>query len=249
MENKDFIGTKVLKTTAISILIASLCSCAATQVALEHKDLQTSTKMSNTVFLDPVPPSQKTILVSIKNTSTEALQVASALKKSLAAKGYKLVNDPNRAHYMLQANILKVGKMSQSASASAMGGGYGSALAGATTGAAVGALTNNANTTLAGGLIGGAVGLTADSLVKDVNYAVITDVQISEKSAQAIYQKTQSNLANGSSANTAQDYSKKTNWMRYRTRIASNADKVNLKFAEARPVLEQELVRSLSGIF
>ena len=51
----------------------------------------------------------------------------------------KWLTNPAKAHYMLQANILKVGKMSVAASQSALGGGYGSALAGAAAGTAVGA--------------------------------------------------------------------------------------------------------------
>jgi len=37
--------------------------------------------------------------------------------------------------------------------------------------------------------------------------------------------------------------------MRYRTRVLSTANKVNLDFAEAQPVLEEEISRAISGIF
>ena len=57
-----------------------------------------------------------------------------------------MVGNPSKAHYLLQANILKVGKMSVSASQSALGGGYGSALAGAATGTALGALSGHSST-------------------------------------------------------------------------------------------------------
>ena len=87
------------------------------------------------------------------------------------------------------------------------------------------------------------------STVKDVNYAMITDIQVSERTNGPIYQKTKSNLKQGTSAQTVQQYSEKTNFKRYRTRVVSNADKVNLKFAEARPALEQGLVQAISGIF
>ncbi|WP_394814652.1 complement resistance protein TraT [Streptomyces chisholmiae] len=35
---------------------------------------------------------------------------------------------------------------------------------------------------------------------------------------------------------------------KYQTRIVSNANKVNLKFEEAKPVLEQQLAKSISNI-
>lgn len=71
------------------------------------------------------------------------------------------------------------------------------------------------------------MGFLADNLVEDVNYSMITDVQIVEKTARG--------------ADAA--------LKRYRTRVVSNANKVNLAFEEARPVLVEGLVTSLSGIF
>ena len=41
----------------------------------------------------------------------------------------------------------------------------------------------------------------------------------------------------------------KTNWMRYRTRIASVADKANLDFEEAKPVLIDGITKQIAGIF
>lgn len=241
--------TKTYRSLATVMATSILCSCATTQVALEHKDLQTQTKMSESIFLDPVPNSQKTVYVAIKNTSDQQLNLTKPIVAAINSHGYKVVNNPRYAHYMLQANVLKLGKMSKSASRTAIGGGYGSALAGAGTGAAFTQFTNNDTAALTGGIIGGALGLAADSLVKDVNYTMITDVQISERAHGPIYQKTRSQLKQGTSAQTVQQYSEKTNFKRYRTRIVSNADKVNLKFAEARPTLEQGLVKVISGIF
>lgn len=228
-----------------------LTSCAATQTAIEHRNLETSTRLSETIFLDPVSASQKSIYVSVKNTSEETVSVEPELKEVLRTKGYKIVSNPDNAHYWLQANILKVGKMSKSASQSALGGGYGSALAGAGTGAAVGALSGYSNATLAGGLAGGIVGLAADSLVKNVDYTMITDIQISEKTGKGVkvQEAFHSSLNEGSASNTTQHLSKQSQYMRYRIRAVSDANQVNLSFAKARPVLEQGLVKTLAGIF
>ena len=76
--------------------------------------------------------------------------------------------------------MLKIGKMSRKASEAAIGSGFGSTLAGIGTGVAVGSLTNSSNAMIAGGLAGGLASMAADSLIKDVNYAMITDIQISE---------------------------------------------------------------------
>jgi outer membrane lipoprotein SlyB len=242
--------SSTIRHTAIAASVLALASCAATQTALEHHTLNENSKLSKTIFLDPVAPSQKTVFVSIKNTSEENLAIEKPLTADLIKRGYRVVTNPAQAHYMLQANILKVGKMTRSASQNALGGGYGSALAGAATGAAIGSF-GNSNAMLGGGIAGGLIGLAADSLVKDVNYTVVTDVQISERVGRGVKVQEHFNsaLENGTASRTYQTSNKQSNYQRYRTRIVSNADKVNLAFKDARPALESGLVRTLSGIF
>lgn len=239
-----------IQYTVIAGAVSTLMGCAATQTALEHHSLEVSTKLSKTIFLDPVPASQKTVFVVVKNTSEESLTIEKPLAQALVNKGYRVVTNPSQAHYMLQANILKVGKMSQSASEKALGGGYGSALAGAATGAAIGSF-GHANTVIGGGIAGGLIGIAADSLVKDVNYTMITDIQISERAGKGVkvHEHFKSELDNGSASKSYQTSSHDSAFERYRLRVVSNANKVNLSFPTARPALEQGLVRTLAGLF
>lgn len=250
---KKAANNKIYRLGQISTvgLAAILTSCAATQTALEHRSLDVQTKLSKTIFLDPVSDAQKTIFIVVKNTSDQTVNINTPLAHTLTNHGYHVVQNPTNAHYLLQANILKVGKMSIAASQKALGGGYGSALSGGATGVALGAFTGNGNAMLAGGIAGGLVGLAADSLVKDVNYTMITDVQISERAGRGVKVREQfnANLANGSSSRLQQTSNRESNYQRYRTRIVSNADKVNLSFNEARPALERGLVKALAGIF
>jgi outer membrane lipoprotein SlyB len=240
-----------LKYTVCVVSIVSLASCAATGTMIEHRTLDTQTKLSKTIFLDPVDSREKTIFIVVKNTSNENIDINRPLEDALRAHGYRVVKSPVDAHYLLQANILSIGKMSIAASQTALGGGYGSALAGGVVGASLGHLSGESGAMLAGGLAGGLVGLAADSLVKDVNYSMITDVQISERVGRGVTINEQYNasLGNGSSSTTHQTSSRKSQYQRYRTRVVSNADKVNLSFAVARPALEQGLVKTLAGIF
>ena len=71
--------------TAVTIM---LTGCAATQTAIEHRNLETTTKLSETVFLNPITDAQKTVYVSVKNTSDQDIEIESALKSSFAAHGY-----------------------------------------------------------------------------------------------------------------------------------------------------------------
>ena len=243
--------TKKAKAAGVLGLALGLISCAATQTALEHRTLETQTKLSKTIFLEPVSESQKTIYISVKNTSDQTMDINAPLSEALAHNGYHVVKNPRDAHYLLQANILTVGKMSEAASKSALGGGFGSALAGAGTGVALGALTHNSNAMIAGGVGGGLLSLAADSLVKDVNYVMVTDVQISERVGHGVRVEEQrdASLSQGSSSRLKQTSTRNSEFERYRTRIVSNADKVNLSFAKARPALEEGLVKSIAGIF
>lgn len=248
-----FISTlrPALKPIFLAASVLLLASCAATQTALEHRNLETTTKLSKTIFLDPVADKQKTIYLSIKNTSDEDIDIAQPLAQALMTHGYRIEANPEQAHYLLQANVLKVGKMSISASQAALGGGYGSTLASIGAGTAIGALTNNGNAMISGGLAGGLIDMASSALVKDVNFTMITDVQISERvgSGVKIHEQFNAALQNGTASNTQQSYSRDTAYQRYRTRVVSNADRVNLSFAKARPLLEQGLVKTLAGIF
>ena len=242
------------KTTSKLLIIgfaANLISCAATQTALEHRSLATETRLSKTIFLDPVADKQKTVYVSIKNTSDQEIDISKQVTGKLITKGYQVVTNPNLAHYLLQANILKVGKMNQATSRAILSSGYGSAIESIGAGAAFGVLTNDANATIAGGLAGGLLDMTSQALIKAVNYTMITDVQISERvgAGVKVSENFSANLENGTRSNTSQTYAKTSNYQRFRTRIVSNADKVNLNFADARPALEHGLTKAIAGIF
>lgn len=237
---------KHLITATAALSVALLSGCAATTTAISHRNLDVQTKMSDTVFLEPVAKSKRTVFVEVKNTSDKSeFDISKLVKDGIANKGYTVTDDPDKAHYMLQANILTVEKMSPKAANSLLSGGYGAAIGAGT--AAV--LTHDGTDTIAGGIIGGIAGSVADAMVKDVNYAVITDVQLSERTTANVKQTTQANLKQGSSSMERQSSSETTHWKRYRTRILSTADKVNLDFKDAEPALEKGLSTSIAGLF
>jgi hypothetical protein len=211
--------------------------------------------------LNPVEDSKKTVYVQVKNTSDKPqFKINSQIKTALEDKGHRVVTSLNKAHYLLQANILQVGKIDPSAADKMFMGGFGSNLdsmaMGAGVGAVAGALSGGSGRSmLAGGLIGGAVvgigSAIANAAVKDVTYTVITDLQISERAGKGarIQQTEESDLAQGSSSSTKQVASSEAGWMRYQTRVMSTANKANLKFEAALPLLEKGLADSISGIF
>lgn len=97
-------------------------------------------------------------------------------------------------------------------------------------------------------LAGGLANTVANAMVKSVTYSVITDVLISEKSDIAVEQQINSDLSQGSETKIKQVVKSTSNLKRYRTRIASTANQVNLEFEDAIPILEASLSEQIAGI-
>ena len=101
-----------------------------------------------------------------------------------------------------------------------------------------------------GGLVGGAAEVVAGSLTQVVWYAVITDLQISERAQGAVSEEFSSDLKQGTGATyTKQRSARAVKFKKYQTRIASSARKVGLEWPEAYPHLRQGLVNAISGMF
>jgi hypothetical protein len=241
---------------AFVVLISLLSGCAATQIALEKKDLDVQTQMSDTIFLDAdeMASNDKTVFVSIKNTSDKDVDIDAPIRETLTSKGYQIVPSAANASYVLQANILYAGMTNPSALRSALDNGYGGALAGMAGGAVIGAAAKNTwrgagYGGLIGGLVGGTVEMVSGALVKDVYYTIVTDVLLSARTEEEVSQQSESKLKQGKNAVVTQTSTSATSRKKYQTRILSTANKVNLKFEDALPPIKGGLVRSISGIF
>lgn len=246
-----------LKTIAKSLLAAGMLSmvavqftgCGAAHTAIKKRNLDVQTKMSETIFLEPTEPEKRVIFVDVRNTSDKDINVKDEIVHALTVHGYTITTSPQKANFMLQANILQVGKTDLRGAQSALEGGFGGAIAGAAAGYAMHDSGSNA---AAGGLIGAALGVVGDALVDDTFYSMITDVQIRERplNGEMITQTQAAAIKQGSSTNVNQNIQGgKVDWKTYRTRVVSTANKVNLDFAEAQPALQDALAKSLSGLF
>lgn len=246
--------SRSLTVAAAVLSVAVLSGCAATQVAISKRDLDVQTKMSATIFLDPVKQHQRTVFVQIRNTSDKPdLDVRSEVVEAISARGFTVVDDPDQAHFMLQANVLQVGKSSAGANEQAFAGGFGSALnAGVLASGTAYALGNSSSRGLAGLAILGVVADTvAGAAVKDVYFSMITDVQIRERMAGggSAAVSSQHQLVQGTSGTTTVAYAEQSEWRTYQTRVMSTANQVNLEFENALPELKAGLTRSLAGLF
>lgn len=241
MKNKIYKFILALNTCLL------LCSCAATHTAISKRNLDVETKMSETIFLDPVSPQQRTVFVQIRNTSgNNKLNLEPQIAAAVASKGYTIVQDPKQAHYLLQANVLHANKADMSSADDYLSEGFGGGLLGAGVAAVAG---GDGRTVLGAGLVGAAVGIVANAMVKDVYYTLVTDLQISERSDDVLVTESlHSHLKQGSSSHKDIKSSEKNHWKRYQTRIVSTANQVNLNFDEALPQLTAGLSNSISGL-
>jgi hypothetical protein len=237
-------------------LVWLLNGCAAIHTSIAKKDLDVQTKMSDTIFLDPVGPDKKIIFVDVHNTSDKQnFDIAGPIKEAMAKKGYKVTDNPDEAYYRLQANVLSVSKTSPTAAEAALGGGYGGVLGGAAAGAGVGVVAGGATGGVSGGLLGGVFGglteTVANAYVHDVLYMAVTDVQLVEKAPEGVIVRSDSaqNLSQGLAGTQNQTYSEVSKLKKYRTRVISTANKANLEYEEASPLLTEGLTRVMSGLF
>lgn len=243
------------KHLCLAILITSLMGmallisgCAATTTSVRYGELDVQTKMSSTIFLEPVAPKERTVFVQIRNTSDKLLNIDNAIRDAILARGYTIESDPKRAHYILQANVLQVGKVDVSALEQNEGAATGGVIVGAAAGALLGG-SDAGEGALIGGLLAGLIENISGSLVQVVHYSMITDIQIAERVQTPVSEEFRSQLQQGSSASASQNSESVSVRKRYQTRIVSTARRVDLEFAEALPHLEQGLINSISGTF
>ena len=211
--------------------------------------------MSATIFLDVEAAAEKTIFVDVRNTSDKDIDVASLIKSRLEQKGYAVVASAQQASYVIQANVLRSAWLIPRPCMMRWAPDRGGPLAGGVAGALIGGnRTSNSyagamNGAGIGGLIGGAGEMIAGSLVKDVTYSMITNVQIVERRCSGRANRAVQSPAGHRHARRPIEREHEQMEEIPKTRIASTANKVNLEFSEALPHLEEQLAKSVAGIF
>lgn len=234
-----------LKNIIFLSFLLMMVSCSTMHTVISKRNLDVQTKMSDTIWLEPTAANQKTVFVKISNTSGKNLNIEQKIANTLSAKGYRIVNDPAEAKYWLQANILKVDKVNLDKDS-----GFSDAVLGAGIGGVLGAQrSGGAYTALGWGLAGAAIGTLADALVDDTAYAMVTDILISEKTGRNVQNSTRNSVKQGNSGTMTSSTSSSSNIEKYSTRVLSTANQVNLNFNSAIPILEDELIKVITGIF
>lgn len=214
----------MLKKLVIISAFSFLCSCAATSIMISKRELDVQTKTSHAIFVAPVAKNARTVYLEMRSGVQEfdREKFVAFIQGEFAKNpnGYQLVDDPDAAQFHMQAFVLNLEKASETAAKLALSQGYlgGSMIAGA-------AVDHNNRFRGAGvgGLAAGAADFVASSVVKDVYYMLVVDLQVSEKTA--------------------------TDRQAYQTRIVTTANKANLKLNDAVDPMFQKAAFAISSFF
>jgi hypothetical protein len=238
----------IIKIASLLFVITILTGCGALTTAIEKRNLDVQTKMSSSIFLEPVSPEQQIVYVRVRNTTDKDISIEQKIKDAFTANGFVVTKNPKEAEFMVQANLLQVGKGDARSARSALESGFGGVVLGLGVAAAA---SSSATGYGVAGLVGGLVGTVANAMIKDVYFTMITDVEIRQRpqDGESIQQNMKGSSSQGTSASVNQNITtSNAKWKIFRTRVVSTANKVNLDFIEAKPVLIKGLSRSLSGL-
>lgn len=233
--------------------------------------LETKATMSQSIFIDPVTKSKQTIFVAMRNTSGQNIDLESKILHKLKDKGYTIVEDPELANFILQANVLYC-NIKQESNATGAG------IIGGIAGAGIGGYNHHSATgTVVGGLAGVAAGAILGKLTEDTILQMQVDINIRQRieggtvnevgtagGQSSVYDGQRAGLMNslgggvastqgGGNLNTNQIQTKNQiytdNYSEKSTTLFAEATKLNLKVQEVISILEEKISTQIAGIF
>lgn len=244
---------------AALLSLSLLSGCAATSVALGKKDLEVQTKTSTSVFVDPVSRDKRTVYLDVRSGVMEfdrnAFTRVIKDQFSQSDKGYRIVDEPDQAHFQMLVYVLNLEQADMSAAHAALQEGYvggGEALAGGAVGAVIGANRGHAwGGAALGAVAASGMSMVANALVKDVTFMLVCDISIRERVADGVYVRRDTQLNNqvSDSGSSLSRVSEVTDRKDYRTRIVTTANKANLELVEAQDLMFQKTAYAMAGFF
>ncbi len=181
------------------LCLALLLNACANHMTLKR---ETNVKSSNTIFLRPTM--DKSVYVEIRNTSDNPHATLLDLPARLQAKGYTIVQDPDKAHYTVQVTTVFAAKAKPGATIdSLIAGGFGGMIGGSI--GAASALGSRAGYGWipGGAAIGAAAGLVGSKLTEDEQMSLVVDTQIIERTKELVEQTLTSQTTPGTGMPTA----------------------------------------------
>ncbi|MBK7006515.1 MAG: complement resistance protein TraT [Burkholderiales bacterium] len=237
--------------------IAALGGCAAVQTSVAKRNLDVQTKISTSIFVDPVKRANRTVYVDVRSGVMEFDRnaMSRAVRDSFAgnANGYTITDDPDAAQYLLSVFVTTLEKASPTAAEVALKQGFvGDVGAASYAGAALGAGNGGSMNSMVGGGLIGALGTTAaNAFVQDVTFMLVADIQVKEKTAAGVIVRKDTKISSkvSDAGTSTQTVSEATNKKDYRTRIVTTANKANLELTEAQDLMFRKTAYAMSSFF
>ncbi|WP_051293105.1 complement resistance protein TraT [Citrifermentans bremense] len=235
---------KVMMLFALTFMLLPGCA------AIQHRNLEVSAKMSETVFLNPETlESGKPIYVRVTNTSDfQEIDFGKTLKDQITLSGRTITTNPKEAAYLLQANLLYLGEEKKDMTMEgAVAGGVGGAILGVAR--AEGRGYGGGLTGLAIGAAGAGIGALAGSMVHVDTYVGLVDISIKEAVEGGVTGTETASVSNGSSTSKNTTRNVSDSRQEYRTRIGVKAVQTNINREEAAKTISGRLASQIAGYF
>ncbi|MDO6527604.1 complement resistance protein TraT [Motilimonas sp. 1_MG-2023] len=251
---------KLLKFAPVLALSTILLGCSAAQTAMKKSELSIDSQTSFSVVLEPVAPSKRIVYAKVRDLSGNSMRkdMQRKLESLFISEGFVVTDDPDKANMMITASIIAAEKTTAADANRYLNSGYKGGAEGAVAGAGISAIAGGSGSSVAtAAAAGAAVGFIADTLVEDVYYTFVMDVQLRERpldgdvisnstknnSSKRVSSKNTSTSSNSNSSVTRGDNFK---WIVYETRIVTTANKMNLEITEAIPVVQGRTAETLT---
>lgn len=240
------------KLIVAGIFISILGGCSAIHTSVAKRNLDVQTKISTSIFVEPVSKEKRKIYLEVRSGVMEFDR--NSFRKSVeeqlvnSGNGYKLTDNPDEAQYRMSVFVRNLEKTTPEGAVRALSSGYQGAGAGAAASYALGGSSRN----MAGaGLLAAGVGVVANAFVQDVMYLLVADIQIKEKAGKGVIVRRDSkvNTKISDDGATTETYSEATNKKEYRTRVVTTANKANLELPEAQPLMFQKTAYAMASFF
>src|SRR5574344_786540 len=210
----------------------------------------------------------KTVFLSSKNTSGQKINLENTIISELQSKGYTVIDDPEKATYILMVNVLYCDKKQENnaAGGAVAAGAVGAGVAGYNNGGAGGMAAAGLGSALVGGLLAKAT--------EDTIYQMQVDIVIREKAKGPVYStnttasgqarvndskksgfvntfggNTPNSKVSGqlnSNAGRASSQSYESDFIEHKTVMLAEATKMNLTLQEATPILERQISNQIA---
>ncbi|WP_065861132.1 complement resistance protein TraT [Vibrio cidicii] len=248
------------KLTSVLALSTVLLGCSAAQTAMKKQDLSVESRTSYSVVLEPVAPEKRIVYAKVRDLSGNSMRkdMQKKLESIFQNEGFTVTQDPDKANMMITASIIAADKGTSADADRYLNSGYKGGAEGAIALGGLAALSGGGGKETAGAaLAGAAIGFLADSLVEDVYYTFVMDVQLRERPLEgdSISNSTKNVNAKGakdknssmsSTSKSSVDRGDNYNWIVYETRIVTTANKMNLTIEEAIPEVQSRTAETLA---